>query len=206
MSRGDLTMDQVRAFALQHYQLVKVFPKYITSLMKTSGPGEISDKLREVLADEYGGVNPSESHPRLYEKFLLSVGVPRKTWDFVNWAPGTDRFVATHWKLTRRSSLWVGMGAMGPGHEWSLPTMFGYLRQGLEAWGQVSRDDMEYFHLHIEQDKEHGRIFSELIGKYATGGRAWEDIQVGAHASLDARRCFWDDLLLRVFPSDSKAA
>ena len=92
----------------------------------------------------------------------------------------------------------MGLGAVGPGHEWAIPTMFAYLVDGLRKAG-LGEEPLEYFTLHVAQDLEHGRLLRAALARYADSPENQARIREGAQASLDARARFWDGLHRAVF-------
>jgi len=85
----------------------------------------------------------------------------------------------------------VGLGAVGPGHEWAIPKMFDSVIPGLRRAG-YDPEEMQYFDLHVEQDEDHGAWLEEALAQYATTDAARAEIRRGALLSLEARRRFWD--------------
>src|SRR5574341_1699850 len=52
-----MTIAQVRAFGLQHYQLVKVFTTYMTNLLPKIPDRDAADLFRHVFDDAFGAVS-----------------------------------------------------------------------------------------------------------------------------------------------------
>jgi pyrroloquinoline quinone (PQQ) biosynthesis protein C len=64
--------------------------------------------------------------------------------------------------------------------------MFPHLVQGLERSLPLDPAALEYFHLHINLDVEHGKALEESLLRWATTVENQEDIR-----SLEARAAFW---------------
>ena len=190
---------QLWAFGLQHYQLVRVFTAYLEALHKSVPDPEVRDWIHRVLEDEYSHPHSFErSHSALYRKFLRSLGLTEEDWDRAEALPETQAFITHHIELTALRHYLVGLGAVGPGHEWAIPTMFTYLVEGLQKVG-VEEKPLEYFTLHIAQDVEHSRLLRMAMARYAETPENQERIIEGARASLEARARFWDGLHRAVF-------
>ncbi len=198
-AQGGLRRLQLWAFGLQHYQLVRVFTAYLESLHKSVPDPAVRDWIHRVLEDEYAHPHSFDhSHSALYRKFLKFLGLTEEDWDRAEALPETQAFITHHIELTSLRHYLVGLGAVGPGHEWAIPTMFTYLVEGLRKVG-VEEKPLEYFTLHISQDIEHGRLLRLALARFAESPENQEQIREGARASLDARARFWDGLHRLVF-------
>jgi len=190
---------QLWTFGLQHYQLVRVFTSYLEALLKSIPNPEVRDWIHRVLEDEYAHPRSFDrSHSALYRMFLRALGLSEEDWDRAEALPETRAFITHHIELTSLRHYLVGLGAVGPGHEWAIPTMFAYLVDGLRKVG-VEEKALEYFTLHMAQDLEHGRLLKMALARYAETPENQERILEGARASLDARARFWDGLHRALF-------
>ena len=194
-----LTLDQIRTFGLQHYQLVKVFLNYMTNLLPKIPDKDAADLFRTVFDDEFGQHTIFRSHPALYRNFLKALGLQDEAWGRVNLLPEVSGFIEGHMELTRGKDFLFGLGAVGPGHEFSIPTMFAYLVKGLKNNTSLTDEDIEYFTLHIIEDKEHAVVFNELISRHVESEEGQKRLRDGAMRSLALRKTFWDGLQRAVF-------
>ena len=81
-SKGNLTLEQVQIFALQHYQLVRIFTTYLENLILRFDNEQICDALGQILDDEYAHPKFVEnSHPALYRRFMRSLNLSEKDWE-----------------------------------------------------------------------------------------------------------------------------
>ena len=193
-----LTLEQIQTFGLQHYQLVRIFVNYMTNLEPRIPDLGVTSLFRTVYDDELGQATIFRSHPALYRKFLKKTGLEENAWGRVTPLPEVFRFVEMHKEMTREDDFRIALGAIGPGHEFSIPMMFGYLVDGIRKNTSLEEEDYEYFTCHIIQDKHHAEVFNELISRFD----ADEDrclIREGALRSLEARKAFWDGLERAVF-------
>jgi len=195
------TLRQVQLFGLQHYQLVKVFTTYMTNLLPRLPDPDAAQLFRTVFDDEFGQHTIFNSHPAMYRAFLKALGLDDAEWGRVALLPETSAFIEFHLELTRSGHFLAALGAIGPGHEYSIPTMFTYLVDGLRAAGFVSEEALAYFTLHILEDKEHAKIFNELIVRYMGDEPSRNIIREGVLQSLNARGRFWDGVQWAVYGS-----
>jgi pyrroloquinoline-quinone synthase len=198
--QGGLARWQIWGYASQHYHLVRAFPAYLEAIAHRTPDPEVRRLLREVLEDEY--VRPQHwkrGHDALYRRFMRAVGFADDEWETVPLLPATRDFVRTHLDLTLRSWL-QGLGAVGPGHEWAIPIMFPHLVRGIERSVAIDPEALEYFHVHIDKDVEHGRLLEACLRRWSTAEDDREQIRRGAEESLAARAAFWSALLEELFP------
>jgi pyrroloquinoline-quinone synthase len=208
-AKEPLSLGQIQTFGLQHYQLVKVFLTYMTNLQARMLDPEIKRLFRKVFDDEFGVVThrpPSvgqatffRSHPALYRNFLKAIGLRHETWGPVKLLPETAYYIEKHKEITREHDILVGLGAVGPGHEFSIPIMFEYLVSGLKKNTTLKEDEFDYFTLHIEEDQEHAKVFNEVMGRLCSSEEDLWKVRKGALLSLTLRKHFWDGLERVVF-------
>jgi pyrroloquinoline-quinone synthase len=194
-----LTIHQLRTFGLQHYQLVKLFVTYMTNVVPRIPDADASALFRSVFDDEFGQHTIFNSHPAMYRAFLRSLGLDDADWGRFALLPETSDFIEFHLELTRTAHFLTALGAIGPGHEFSIPTMFDYLVRGLQRNGTVSENDTAYFTLHIVEDKDHAKVYNSLLDRYTASEESRALIREGVMRSLKARHLFWDGLHRVVF-------
>lgn len=204
-----LSIEQIRGFGLQHYQLVKVFTTYMTNLLPKIPDRDAAELFRHVFDDEFGAVTGRDasvgqatifrSHVHLYREFLTALGVRDEEWGRERLLPETDAYIKGHLALTRDADFRVGLGAVGPGHEFSIPTMFRSLVAGLRRNTTLTDEQIGYFTLHIEEDVEHAEVFNALIARHADTEEGRRLIRDGAMRSLRWRTLFWDGLARSLF-------
>lgn len=183
--------EDYRVFGENHYPLVCVFTSYLEALLVRAPDSEAKLWLAKVLVDEYGEGSDGHDHAVMYSHYLSAAGGDP---DFVRNGrvprPAAT-FIQTHRRIVREEPFLVGLGAVGPGHEWAIPAMFHAVIPGLRRAG-FTETEIAYFTLHVDQDEDHGAWLEEALARYATDDTARAQIRQGALASLDARQAFWD--------------
>ena len=111
--------------------------------------------------------------------------------------PRVVDFVRTHLDLVTKEHFLVGLGALGPGHEWAIPKMFPPLIEGLRRAG-YSDKEIDYFLLHVVQDQDHGSWMEEALVLLIQNQKDADRIREGAMRSLAARHRFWDGVQYQV--------
>jgi pyrroloquinoline quinone (PQQ) biosynthesis protein C len=190
LATGRYTRLDYCSFGQQHFALVGLFTKYMELLLLRAPSSEQKLWLAKVLVDEYGEGSDGDDHATLYQDFLGNVGgrpgeeletpLCREIWDFVG----------EHLRICREEPFLVGLGALGPGHEWAIPKMFSHIIPGLQRAG-VTFDERHYFDLHTEQDVDHAQWMSEALEKLALDEQSRAAVRRGARQSLDARYRVW---------------
>lgn len=176
-------------FAENHFPLVCVFTSYLERLLIRAPTSDSKLWLAKVLVDEYGEGSEGKDHATLYEAFLRSAGGRSKRGGEKPPPPAAE-FIREHIRIVEQEPFLVGLGAVGPGHEWAIPKMFAAIIPGLRRAG-FDEQEIGYFTLHVEQDEDHGAWLESALERFATNDRARTEIRRGAMLSLDARRKFW---------------
>lgn len=184
------TREDYRVMGLQHYALVGMFTTYMENLLVRGPDSDAKQWLAKVLVDEYGEGSDGKDHTTLYREFLSATGVTDGEDTATELHPSVTGFITEHLRLTREEPFLVGLGALGPGHEWSIPKMFPRIVRGLRRAG-FDEDEIQYFTLHLEQDEDHGLWLEEALARYADTDERQQQIRRGALASLAARARFW---------------
>ncbi len=179
-----------RVFGENHFPLVCVFTSYLERLLVRAPTSDAKLWLAKVLVDEYGEGSEGEDHATLYGHFLRSCGssVPDEKDGKVP-QPALD-FIVEHRRIVNEEPFLVGLGAVGPGHEWAIPKMFHSVIPGLRRAG-FTDVEIAYFTLHVAQDVDHGRWLEEALTRFGSTHEARQQIRRGAMLSLEARGRFW---------------
>jgi pyrroloquinoline quinone (PQQ) biosynthesis protein C len=184
------TREDYRTFGLQHFPLVNCFTHYMENLLVRAPSSAAKLWLAKVLVDEYGEGSEGDDHSALYFDFLRAAGATEADVDRTVLNDYTIDFIRAHVALTTERPFLVGLGAIGPGHEWAIPAMFTAIVPGLRRAG-FGEHEIRYFWLHQDQDQSHGAWLEEALVLFATTTEARAQIREGALASLDARERFW---------------
>ncbi len=191
LATGRFTREDYRVFGENHYPLVCVFTSYLETLLVRAPTSESKMWLAKVLVDEYGEGSRGEDHATLYGHFLRSCGSRFPDAHDLRVAAPALGFIRAHRRIVEREPFLVGLGAVGPGHEWAIPRMFDAVIPGLRRAG-FGEEDIRYFVLHVAQDVDHGAWLEEALERLGGDEAAQGLVRRGALASLAARERFWD--------------
>jgi pyrroloquinoline-quinone synthase len=182
--------EDYKVFGLQHYALVGHFTRYLEMLLTRSPDSRAKQWIAKVLVNEYGEGSNDLDHAALYRLFLRACGVKDGEELTTDLHPAVTGFIEEHRRICREEPFLVGLGAIGPGHEWSIPRMFQLIVRGLKRAG-FTKEEILYFELHMEQDIDHGAWLEEALERYADTAESQAQIRRGAMLSLEARSRFW---------------
>lgn len=197
---GDASEEGVRTFGIQYYRHVRVSRLYLASLISNCGHDEgLQLALAEVLFDEYGHLNPAETHPALYRRFLEALGIGEEEWKAPPTLPEIELYISRHRELTGHPDFRLGLGALGPASEWPVPPIYVKLSEGLKKATGLSPDALEIFTSHVTMDVTHARIMMDAIAPYVDDEEGQSKVREGALASLDARSVMLDGLYRAVY-------
>jgi len=190
IATAPFSREDYRVLAENHYPLVCAFTTYLETLLVRAPASDSKLWLAKVLVDEYGEGSRGEDHAALYQRFLSACSEGWCADASARVPEPAHRFIAEHRRLVESEPFLVGLGAVGPGHEWAIPRMFESLTAGLERAGFEPRE-IEYFILHTAQDIDHGVWLEQALECLARTDEARRAIRRGAFASLEARARFW---------------
>lgn len=182
--------EDYKVCGLQHYALVGMFTNYMERLLVLAPDSDAKQWLAKVLVDEYGEGSEGKDHTTLYAEYLTAAGATEREKTHTALHLNVSGFIETHLDLCTNEPFLVGLGALGPGHEWSIPHMFPNIVAGLRTAG-FTEDEILYFTLHMDQDEDHGAWLEEALMLYADNPQSQEEIYRGAMLSLEARSRFW---------------
>jgi len=182
--------EDYRVFGENHYPLVCVFTNYLERLLVRAPTSDAKLWLAKVLVDEYGEGSDGEDHATLYGHFLTSCGSNVRRLALTTVPEPALEFIREHRRIVTEEPFLVGLGAVGPGHEWAIPKMFNAVIPGLKRAG-FTPEEINYFTLHVEQDVDHGAWLEEALVRFGSTPEAQAQIRRGALLSLDARARFW---------------
>ena len=197
---GDASAEGVRTFAVQYYRHVRVSRLYLAALISNCGHDEpLQLALAEVLFDEYGHLNPAETHPALYRRFLEALGIGEEEWEAPATLPEIESYISVHRELSGHPDVRLGLGALGSASEWPVPPIYVRLSEGLKKSAGLPDEALEIFTSHVTMDVTHARIMMDAITPYTEDAVGQRRVREGAMRSLNARSVMLDGLYRAVY-------
>jgi pyrroloquinoline quinone (PQQ) biosynthesis protein C len=199
------TKHDFQVLASQHYPLVANFTAYMELLLLRAPTSEAKCWIAKVLVDEYGERSAGADHSQAYRTFMHAAGIEPGTEDGFPLHPEVVDFIKEHYRICTEEPFLVGLGAVGPGHEWSIPTMFEHVLTGLYKAG-FGEKEIDYWKMHLDQDADHGAWLEEALVEYCHTDVARQQIRHGAILSLNAREQFWWGVMDKINTERTKMA
>jgi pyrroloquinoline-quinone synthase len=197
---GDASEEGLRTFAIQYYRHVRVSRLYLAALISNCRDDEsLQLALAGILFDEYGHLNPEETHPALYRRFLRALGITEEEWEAPRTLPEIGLYIENHYALCRHPDVRLGLGALGPASEWPVPPIYVRLTEGLKKSAGLPDEALEIFTSHVTMDVTHARIMMDAVAPYAEDEEGQRRVREGAMRSLDARSVMLDGLYKAVY-------
>jgi pyrroloquinoline-quinone synthase len=173
-SKGELTREELAAYAEQYLPHVAAFPTYLSALHSQLPDGELRRQVLENLMDEEGIGSPDgRSHSDLWRDFANGMGAngsaPVKE---VSELIGTFRALTAADTLSALSAFYA--------YESQVPRVAAEKERGLRELYGADAKTSKYFTLHKTADVHHAKVWRELIEKEVAEDPA------KAEASLEA--------------------
>jgi len=154
-SEGKLTIDHLRGYSKEYFQLVKAVPSFVEGIAKwtdNSNP-DVAVNARE-----------EAEHIEPWIRFAKALGVPRNELVDYDGTEKTNAAVAKMMELSR-SSFEEAVAAMYA-YEMELPKISRSKIDGLKKfYGMSSEDATKYFEIHEEVDVRHAQVWREILQK-----------------------------------------
>ena len=153
---------------------------------------ELAESLYEEETGRISGCNVS--HPELFIRFGRAVGTRRAAMVDGDPLPGTaapDRLVRA---LDHAALLHRGAAATNLAAEGQVPGAFAPLARALEKHYGLSREQVAFWDVHEEADREHSDIGDHVVIRYATSPEWQAKVRAAVERSLTLWWQFFDDI------------
>jgi pyrroloquinoline-quinone synthase len=182
--RGELTRDQLAAYARIYYPHVKAFPDYLRASIGRADESTTRDELERNLNDE---LSEPKSHAELWLDFAEAMGLDRQSVTTATPSPAARGIVETFERLTRQD-LATGLAALYA-YESQQPEVSEQKIKGLrERYDVTDPNGLAYFDVHATADIHHRQGERDAIGRCLDSGT---DPQVIARAADEALDAYW---------------
>ncbi|AGT68297.1 dehydrogenase [Chlamydia trachomatis] len=159
-SKGELTKEQLQAYAKDYYLHIKAFPKYLSAIHSRCDDLEARKLLLDNLMDEENGY---PNHIDLWKQFVFALGVTPEELEAHEPSEAAKAKVATFMRWCTGDSLAAGVAALYS-YESQIPRIAREKIRGLtEYFGFSNPEDYAYFTEHEEADVRHAREEKALI-------------------------------------------
>jgi len=153
-SQGKLTIDHLKGYSKEYFQLVKAVPSMVEGI---AAAADIS--IRESVSNN---AKEEADHVEPWTRFASSLGVSQNELSSYDGDAATVAAVSEMQRLTN-SSFEEGVAAMYA-YEAELPKISRSKIDGLKKFYHInSRDATKYFEIHEEADVRHAQVWREIL-------------------------------------------
>lgn len=189
-ANGELGRKQLGRWAIQHFYYIDAVPQQFGHLFCRYPDLDARQHLLENLLGEENPETPDDRHPELLVQFAIACGIARE--DVVEAdergliLPSTRAMRAWLWELTNVRHLAEASAGIMVALEGQLPTLYPKYVAAMDKMG-FTREQLEFFWVHIEGDEEHADIGLQLTARYATTPELQRRAIAAVHASTQMR-------------------
>lgn len=108
--------EDLQNICLQYRYFTQDFPNNLAVLLAKTPQGNFKSLIGEIVSEELGEGNPERAHLRLYDNFLVSIGIPENILE-KSLYPENATLLNEISQLTFRQSQAYGIGLVGMGGE-----------------------------------------------------------------------------------------
>lgn len=185
--RGELTLDDLRAYAGQYYHHVLAFPQYVSAAHASCPDQRDRQELLENLIEEERG---EENHPELWLRFGDALGLSRDGIVQDELLPETSHLIETYRDVTKHGSFAQAATALYC-YESQVPEIAKQKIAGLKKfYGIDDERGLQFFAVHIDADEWHAQVGRGFVERY--GEQEPAAVRETARRCLDALWGFLD--------------
>ena len=190
-SAGELTREDLRAYALDYYEHVQAFPSYLAAFALRLNDGELRGVVLSNMRDEQGGEDASgeagEAHSDIFLDFANGLGDVPARFGYKP-APAVKRLVTHFFEVAEKGSPEEALAAFYA-YESQVPRVAKEKDRGLrERYGADERTT-RYFTLHTTADMYHVNAWKEQLGKRVEASP--ETARKALDAAESAAKALW---------------
>lgn len=157
-SEGKLTLDHLRGYSKEYFQLVKAVPEFVENISALTADPSIKESVEQNMKEE-------SEHIEQWIRFAGAIGIQRK--ELVNYI-ATEKTNDAISDLTHITSLSLEQAVAAMyAYEKELPKISRSKIDGLKKFYGMSdgTDATNYFEIHEEADVRHAAVWRNIIQK-----------------------------------------
>jgi pyrroloquinoline-quinone synthase len=199
IAAGQLPRGKLRIWAAQFFLQVREFPRAVSALHTSCPFPDERAKLAESLYEEETGriSGCNIPHPELFIRFGEGLGLARH--ELVDAAPfpGTAALVQLFLTAAEDSFL-EGAAAINLAAEGQVPGAFAPFARSLERHYGLSRDQVAFWDIHEQADREHSDIGDHIVARHALTADWQKRVRAALIRSLETWWEFFEDIARRL--------
>jgi pyrroloquinoline-quinone synthase len=196
IAEGQVPRAALRPFAVQFFLQVREFPRAVSALHSSCTDAEQRIELAESLYEEETGriSGCNVSHPELFMRFGEGVGVPRDAMAGGAPLPTTAALIEWFQRSTREHPFIEGAAATNLAAEGQVPGAFGPFARALERHYGCTREQVAFWDVHEQADREHSAIGDHVVVRLATSADLQDTVRRAVARSLETWWRFFDGI------------
>jgi pyrroloquinoline-quinone synthase len=164
-SRGELTRDDLRAYAAEYWHHVSAFPTYLSALHSRLPDAELRREVLCNLAEEEGTDSPTaRPHSDLWMDFATGMGATRAEVESHTVQPEMTALLATFRAAMQEPKPAAALAALYA-YESKVPQIALTKAEGLANHYSADAPTAKYFTVHQTADVAHAAVWRNLIDK-----------------------------------------
>jgi pyrroloquinoline-quinone synthase len=189
-SKGELTREELAAYAQQYLPHVAAFPTYLSALHAELPDGTLRRRIAENLADEEGIGSPDgRSHSDLWRDFANGMGANASV-------PGAEPIAEVNALTAKFREFASGETAQALAafyaYESQVPRVAAEKERGLRDLYGADAKTCRYFTLHKTADVQHAQVWRELLDEQLAADPA--KTEAALNAAETAAQALWNAL------------
>jgi pyrroloquinoline-quinone synthase len=183
-------------FAVQFFLQVREFPRAVSALHSRCPYADERIKLAESLYEEETGriSGCNLPHPELFIRFGEAVGATRSQMVDGEPLPATAALIDWFELSTTQRSFIEGAAATNLAAEGQVPGAFGPFARALESHYGLTHEQVAFWDVHEDADREHSDIGNHIVVRFATAAEWQAKVRRAVERSLDAWWQFFDGI------------
>jgi pyrroloquinoline-quinone synthase len=163
-THGQLSLDDLRAYARQYFHHVEAFPHAVSAVHSVCPDRDGRRMLAENLAEEEGIEAGKQDHASLWLMFACGLGENEDSVRGQKLNPETQALIETFRKLSRRSYA-AGLGALYAYESQFSGVATAKIEGLMDRYGIADEETLRFFRVHESADVEHSAVCRELLDR-----------------------------------------
>ena len=196
IAEGRVPRSALAPFAVQFFLQVREFPRAVSALHSSCPNARERIELAESLyEEETGRISGCDvSHPELFVRFGEGVGVRRDAMVDGVPLPATAALIDWFVRSTREYPFIEGAAATNLAAEGQVPGAFAPFARALERHYGCTRDQVAFWDVHEQADREHSAVGDHIVVRLATTAELQAGVRRAVARSLELWWRFFDGI------------
>jgi pyrroloquinoline-quinone synthase len=196
IAAGELTIEQLRRFAVQFFLQVREFPRAVSAMHSRCPFDDMRRELAEsVYEEESGRISGCDlPHPELFIKFGTALGLERSDMTEGRPLPETAALIDWFEVASQNRSFIEAAAAINLAAEGQVPGAFGPMARALEKHYGLATEDVAFWDVHEVADQDHSDVGDHIVVKHAATEELRQQVRDALDRSLEAWWSFFDGI------------